>query len=452
MRTAPIVLALVLAKLLVTGEQLAAQAPAPEQPSTPPSIGLADPVAGRVLTVQEAVAIALEHQPQILARLGDYAAARLRVAQVLSPLLPQLATTTSTSRSSTTILFTSPQLGGATVPVTSTRDFPETLDIRVSMSQLFFDFGKTFASADVQRALAAVTREDVELQRQLITQAVKEAFTNVNFGKRLIQVNLEALARAELSLRSARGFFDVGARPKSDVARAEVDVANARVDVIRARGAERLARVALNTAMGLAADTPTQITDNLEYVPLVLDAATLHREALGRPEYRQARLQVEAAEASIRRAFRDFFPDVVGNANYGGFRTELFEVWSATLTFNWTFFDGGNRIARYRETKAQHEAATARVQAIALDIAREVEQAYINAREAEERIGAARILVESARENFRLARGRFEAGVGTVLEVTDAQLELTRAENVEVQARADYQLALAQLDRAVGRR
>src|SRR5256886_16690106 len=91
--------------------------------------------------------------------------------------------------------------------------------------------------------------------------------------------------------RSARGFFEVGTRPKSDVARAEVDVANAKVDLIRARNAERLARVALATAMGLPATTPLQIQDNLLYQPVTLDRARLAEDALRpRPAYRPARL------------------------------------------------------------------------------------------------------------------------------------------------------------------
>ena len=126
----------------------------------------------------------------------------------------------------------------------------------------------------------------------------------------------QALERAELNLRSARGFFEVGTRPKSDVARAEVDVANARVDLIRARNAERLARVALNTAMGIAVDTPTAGPGQ----PRLPDDAARPARSFGPrrcasgPEYRQARLRVDAAEARVRRAFRDFFPDVTGDA------------------------------------------------------------------------------------------------------------------------------------------
>jgi outer membrane protein TolC len=412
-------------------------------------------VLGRALSLEEAVAIALETQPSIQARLYDYMAASHRVDQAFSPLLPQLQASWDarmTQDASSGLRMPSNRRSGR---VTTTRitDFDEGIRAGVTFSQVLFDFGKTFASTEAARRLAEVAQEDVELQRQLITLTVKESFININFARRLIRVQEQALERADLNLRSARGFFEVGTRPKSDVARAEVDVANARVDLIRARNAERLARVALNTAMGIPADTQTEVQDNLFYQAMSLDRQQLQSQALAqRPEYKQARLLVGEAEARMRRAFRDFFPDISANAFYGGTRADLNEIWEVGLALQWTLFDGGNRISRFRETKVNVDAAQARVKATALDISREVEQAFLVVNEAQERIAAAQTAVASAQENFRLAQGRFDAGVGTILELTDAQLFLTQAQNTEALALADYRIFVARLERAIGQR
>ena len=448
-----VVVAVMLMMLGGAAGALAQQAPAtPAQPPAPLSAPPREVLTQRPITVDEAVAIGLEFQPNIRARLGDYAAAKYRVDQALSPLLPQLSASISTSRSHSTVVTTS-SLTGASIAGVQEREFGQTLGAQMTLSQLLFDFGKTAASTDAARKLSEVALEDVELQRQLITQTIKQAYTNINFAQRLQRVAQQALERAELNLRSARGFFDVGTRPKSDVTRAEVDVANARVDVIRARNAERLGRAALNVAMGVPADTPTQVIDSLVYQPSKLDRGRLMDEAQRRrPESRQARLRAEAAEALVRRTSRDFFPDITGAAAYGGTRTSFDEAWSATLSLQWSIFDGGNRIARHREARANLDAAQARARATELDIQREVEQAQISVNEAEERIQAAQVAVESAQENFRLAQGRFDAGVGTILELTDAQLALTQAQNTEAQALADYRIALSNLDRAVGLR
>ena len=300
---------------------------------------------------------------------------------------------------------------------------------------------------------AEQSQEDVELQRQLVTQTVKESFTNINFAQRLIRVQEQAVERADLNLTSAKGFFDVGTQPLSTVVRAEVDVANAKVDLINARNALRTARVALNTAMALDAGTATEIRDNLEYEPTTLDRAALRAEALRQsPEYRQAKLQTGVAEANVRVASRNFLPNISGTGSYGGAQLELNPTWSLGLAFTWNIFDGGNLIAAYDEAKANLGAAGARVKAAELTLIQNLEQAEIAVEAAQERIQAARVLITSAQENFRLAQGRFDVGVGTILELTDAQLALTQAQNTEAQALADYRIALAQLDRAAGRR
>ena len=435
-------------RTVVTGVVLAASvlaaAAAAAQPADAP---LLQRVLGRALSVDEAVAIALEAQPAIQARLAEYAAARLRVDQALSPLLPQVSGVWTAARSQG---ISRSAAGVVTRTITG---FDDNTFARVSLSQLLFDFGKTFATTEAVRKRAELALEDVEFQRQLITLSVKEAFTNINFSQRLILVNEQALQRAELNLRSARGFFDVGTRPRSDVTRAEVDVANARVDLIRARNAERFARVALNTAMGLPPETPTQVQDNLVYQPTPLERERLVGEAIRvRPESRQARLRVDEAEALVRRSERDFLPDVVAGGFYGASRSEFDEVWEISLSLSWSLFDGGNRIARLREARALVEAAQANVRAVELDIARQVEQAVIAVQEAEERIQAAQVAVTSAVENFRLAQGRFDAGVGTILELTDAQLALTQAQSTEAQALADSRIELARLQRALGLR
>ncbi len=381
---------------------------APAQAAPPPATERA-PIAGRTLTLDECIAIALEAQPRIQATLSDYAAARYRVNQALSPLLPQLSGLVSTTQS---------QGISATTLAPTSRQLPDTFLAQVSLSQLLFDFGKNLAATEAARKLAEVAVEDVELQRQLISLAVKEAYTNILFAGRLIRVQEQAVQRAELNLRSAKGFFEVGTRPKSDVV-----------------------------------DTPTAVQDNLVFEAVNLERGQHRGEALrSRPEYRQSKLRVSAAEATERQTFRGFFPDISGTGSYGGSQPQLNENWTLGLSLSWSLFDGGNRVAKYQEAKANLEGARQRVKSTELDIIQNVEQAEIAVEEAQERIQAAQALVASAQENFRLAQGRFDAGVGTILELTDAQLALTQAQNTEAQALADYRIALARLDRAVGRR
>jgi outer membrane protein TolC len=431
--------------LLVASLPAVALAQAAPVPATPR-------VAGQALAIEECIAIALEAQPAIQATLYDYAAARARVREAFAPLLPQLSGSVTATRSNTSTIPTTLTMGRVAA-VQISRQPADTFLAQVQLSQLLFDFGKTLAVTQVARKLAEVSAEGVELQRQLIALTVKEAYTNILLAQRLIRVQEQALERAELNLASAKGFVDVGTQPLSTAVRAEVDVANARVDLINARNALKIARVSLNTAMAIDASTPTEIKDNLEYEPTTIDRTALRAEALRQsPEYRQAKLQSSAAAAGVQAATRNFLPNVSGTGSYGGSQLELNPNWSLGLAFTWNIFDGGNLIAAYDEAKANHGAANARVKVAELTLIQNLEQAEIAVEAAQERIQAARVLIASSQENFRLAQGRFDVGVGTILELTDAQLALTQAQNTEAQALADYRIALAQLDRAAGRR
>jgi len=432
----------------------------PREPLTPPAgvRPFATPleIVGRELGLEEAVNIGLENAPSIVARISDYIAAQQRVNQALSPMFPQLTSSGNYGRTRQI----SPASGAS-----ATNDFGS---VNATLSQLLWDFGRTWAAKDVAKYNADAVKELLETQKLDISQLVKTQYFTLLLSKRLVQVNLAALERAEVNLRSAQGFFQVGTQPKSFVTRAEVDVANGRVNVIRAQNAVNLARVALNTAMGIAINTPTEVRDLLSYQQFPTDRGQLVSEALwNRPEYRQAKAQFDASEASVRQTFRDFFPNLFASGTYGiagvsggpafnqrttnGF-VDYGNQWNVGLTLNWNIFDGGNRIARYKEAKANVEASQARLRDTELQIWQNVEQSYLNLGEAEERIGAAQKAVESAGENYQLARGRFDAGVANIIELTDAQLALTQAQSDEAQALSDYRIAIARLERALGRR
>jgi outer membrane protein len=416
--------------------------------TTPPQ------VIGRLLTLEEAIQLGLDNAPKITAAAGDYAAARQRVAEALSPLLPQLSGQWNgfeNQNVSSTSGFVSPGTPSGQPRTVSTRFVTTTAT--VTASQLLFDFGKTWAATEAARSTAESFRQAVELQRQTIAVNVKTSYFTLLLARRLVGVNTAALDRAQLNLRSAQGFYSVGTQPKSFVTRAEVDVANGRVSLIQAQNALALARVALNTAMGIAINSPTEVKDILAYEPYSVESETLVTEALKRrPEYLQIKAQADAAEATVRQKFRNFFPNIVASGTYGAARADMNEIYNYGVQLTWSIFDGGNMLAQYKEAKASLEATQARVRDTELTIWQDVQQSYLNMIAAEQQIGAAQKAVDSAQENFQLSQGRFDAGVANIIELTDAQLALTQAQSNEAQALANYRIAIAQLERALGRR
>ena len=411
---------------------------------------------GKVLAMEDAVKIALDNQPIILARIGDYQAQLQTIAIALSPQMPQLSGQWNGFWNQTAGSVLSPS--SQPVPnslqrnVTVTSRFLSTT-ATVTAQQLLWDFGKTLAATDAARAGAKSVGESVEIQKQETVRLVKEAYYGLALSNRLVQVNQQALDRALVNLRSAKGFFDVGTQPKSAVTRAEVDVATGQLNLITAVNNVNIFRLTLNQLMGVPINTPTEIRDNLTYQHVEFDPKGLLNEAFARrPEYKQIKAQYDQADFTVKQQFRNFFPNVVAQGTYGGGGSDMNEIYSYGLQLNWTIFDGGNKIALYKQAQAQRDAAQARVRDTELTIWQQVERAFVTVQQAEEAIGAANKGVESADENFRLSQGRFDAGVANIIELTDAQLALTTAQSNVAQALAAYWIATAQLERFLGRR
>jgi TolC family type I secretion outer membrane protein len=421
-------------------------------PGAPPPAATPAPGTPLRLTLSEATELALRQQPTIRAARGSLSAAQARIPQARSFYYPRFD------------LQTGLQTGEFVSSTTGNTTRSDSTFINIQGRQLLYDFGKTAALVDEAKAGSRVASGELERVRDVVVQNVRQSYFNVLAARRLVAVADASLARSELNLRSARGFFDVGTKPKSDVTRAEVEVANARVGVIRARNLVRFSETSLANALGLDATAPIEIVDTLTYEPVALDPAQLAVEALGnRPELRQSQARLDQARAQLSGARANYLPDLtlVGTAGYTG--DDAFvstdgvagvafnEFWSLTGQLSWNLFEGFFTQNRVKETQALVETARANYETIELQVRLEVEQAYIAVVEADERIGATEKAIESAQENLRLAQGRYDAGVGTILELTEAQLSLSNAEADNVRALTDYRVGLAVLDRVVGR-
>jgi len=435
---------------------------------------------GRVITVDDAVEIALANVPDIAARLQDYAAARYRFKEALTAYLPHITASVGSQKNANSVVSATetrfvnsraatnfapyfPAFGSsgltpdstirAVQQVDSSSTFSNNLLAQTSLSQLLFDFGKTAAAADSAKKLADIAQQSVELQKQVAVLAVREGYTNLLLSQRLVQVNLDALQRAQLNHRAAVRLSEGGMRPRSDVARAEVDVANGEVGLVSATGAQGLALAALNTALGIDVRSATRVTDNLSDEPVSLDRNALLAEALRlRPEYQQAKLQVESNEALERQAVRNFFPNITATASYGGSQLDLNKNYVVGMNMSWTIFDGGNLILKVKETHATTESSRAQAKSAELAISQDVQQAVVNIEETHARIASAKRGVKAAEANYRFATGRFRAGLASVIDVTDAQSQLTSAQATLSQGLSDFRIAQYRLDRAVGRR
>jgi outer membrane protein len=330
------------------------------------------------------------------------------------------------------------------------------LALGLTASQALFDAGAWYGAAS-GRAAAAAQEETERSTRLGVILAVRTAWFQAAAARDLVEVARETLANREAHLAQVKGFVEVGTRPEIDLAQARADRASALVQRIGAENDLATAHAQLNQAMGVAASTDYALAP-AEMVPLPGEEGGIEpllAEALAaRPDVAARARQREAQVATLRGAQGGFLPTLAatGRATEAGPAIdETRRSWSAGLTLTWPLLEGGRGVARANEAQASLDALDADDEAFRQQIRVELEQSRLAVRSARAALEASGEVVLNARERLRLAEGRYQAGLGSGLELSDAQVAVTNAAAQEVKARFALASARALLAKALGR-
>jgi outer membrane protein len=281
---------------------------------------------------------------------------------------------------------------------------------------------------------------------------VRAAYYGALAAEELVQVAVDTERQMQAHLTLAKASLDVGRRTPFDVARAEVDVASARIARIQAESGLASARSALAAAIGeeigaaaLARPAERAFED---LAPERAVSAALSQ----RPEIAALDLRMSGQRAAVSAASSAFYPVVsaVGQLAWKGTDLPASRTWQVGVTVSVPFLAGGADAARVREAEAAFGQLRSQRDALVLQIKAEAEQAALAVGEARARQAAAEALLAQANASLALAEGRYEAGVGSIIELSDAQAALTSARGQRVRAGYDLATARARLERAVG--
>ncbi len=397
-------------------------------------------------TLQECIEIAIRQQPLLASSAASVEAARERVWESAAAYLPQVGGSFAVNRrhASAGSLTGSSSLGSRS----QTFNFYSS---GVSLSQVLFDFGQNLALIHRSQALVNAADADAATQHDAVVFRVEEAYFGLLTAYRLRDVAEETVAQSQRHLDVAQGRFDVGYAARIEVTQAQVQLANAELSQVTARNNVDLGRETLRNAMGLVVPLDFDIVDVLEEPirPIAeKDAVALAEK--NRPELRSAMAQEEAASEQISAIQKDYFPKLSGNGayNWTGSDFPLTDSWNVGATVNISVFNGGLTTAQVGEAKANLSKLQADRESLRQNITLEVRQATLNLHQAAESLRVANKGLQQARENLELAEGRYSTGVGSMIELTDAQTSLSNAEANRVQSLANYRTTLAALERA----
>ena len=413
------------------------------------------------LTLQDSIRIALQNSRTLRSVLQDERKANARVREAKGAGLPQLDVSANYRRLDRVPKAKFPAFD----PTTGTFSFNE-IEIQpidsgtatVSLSQVVDISGLVRTATDAASLFSRIANLDVQRSRNELVLQVKQAYYDVLRAQELVKVAEEALQNAQLRRKLAEAAVEAGVSPRLDVMRAEAAVAATQQGVIAARNVLQLAKAAFNNLLGRRVDEPVELLPADEAIPeQSAEFAGYLQEALAkRPEMIQANLGVSLSEKQVAAARREQLPTLVVRGQWDfNLKTSTFQPRESSFTtiaaLQFKIWDSGQTQGRVEQARADVDKAKITVENVREGIALEVRNAYLSLQEAQEKVASAEKGLQAATESLRVARLRYEAGVSNQLELSDAELAYTQAEQNLVNARYDLRVAWARLEKAMGR-
>jgi outer membrane protein len=409
------------------------------------------PSPGKPLTLEQCTAMALKYHPSLRASQATIEASKFRVEQALSTYYPQVNLTGSYNTSTSNFVSV-----GTSVRSTGGYDwtFQDLYSAGLALNQNIYDFGRTAHNVTLNRENVKASEQDLTTTKQLVVLNLKQAYFGVLQTLRLIQVAEDTIKQMQDHLAQAKGFYEAGTRPKIDVTKAGVDLANAELALVQARNNYQVAQVTLNNALGLRQDLNFPIEDTLALKPVEITREEILKAAYEqRPELLQLKARQQAQEATIKLAQSSYYPVLSGTANYlyrGPEPGEMFWDLSVGAILSIPLFSGFSSPNQVAEARANLRNLQAQEESLKLNIRLEADQAYLSLKLAFEQVAVTEKSQAQAQENFELATGRYQVGVGSPLEVTDAEVLLANARANNVTALYNYKIAEARIEKAMG--
>ena len=408
------------------------------------------------LPLEECVRMALREHPQLHAAAAMVDGSRQRVRQAASGFLPQVAGEYAVNRQSSTLgaIIGVPPLGSITSAPgiddqTLLFNFQRGM---LSLSQLLFDFGKTLNATRAATADVDSAQSERQALEQRVALNVKRAYFDLIAARRLLEVAEGNEANTREHLAEAMDRLGIGLGTSFDVRKQSVQVANAELATLTARNNVALGRENLRHAMGLRQPIAFEADDTaLDYVRVVLDEPSAIRAAEARrPELQRVYALERAQQERIAALKKDYLPVIGGNARYAGSGSDgpEQESWFIGGSARLTIFNGGQTAAKVAEARADLLRLEGEKEAARQLVEFEVRHSLLNLTRAGDALRVSATAAEEATASLALARHRYSAGLGNVLELTDAQNEVANAQANHVRLLADYRIALADLEHA----
>jgi outer membrane protein len=401
------------------------------------------------LTLEQAEASALTNQPKMLA-------AQLRARSSVAKIREARAGYQPTGAFNATGVRVADTGSSTAAGNITTSAISDRFAYGVNLAQMVTDFGRTSALVSSARATAQAQADVATLTRAQVRLNVREAYYQVLGAEAVLRAARAALENRALVSRQLSALAASELKSTLDVNFAKVLESEAELAVVRAESTVAQQRSHLATSMGQRASVAAALTD----VPVTTGALPLEPESLlaqsvvQRADLSASQSQQKAAAQFALSEKRLSYPslNVLGSAGQIPFRDHTLHDSYAAAGFNLNIplFNGGAYHARQAEAELEAIARTRDTDELRLEVGEEVRGSWYRANEAYRSLDVTTRLVAQSKEALRLAQNRYDAGLGSIVELNEAQLNETSAEITAADATYTYLSRRAELDYAAG--
>jgi len=332
---------------------------------------------------------------------------------------------------------------------------------RISAGQGWSLGGYNFYNIREKNASRNSAKSSFQLTRQGVILSVKQAYFDVLKAKMLLEIQKEALKRANEQLKIAETRYELGAASFSDVLKAKVQHGDVELSLISADNAVKLAKATLNSWMGQNVDSPIDVEENLTMPEFNYSYDDALKEAMKKnPSLKGSEFDLRSAKAQLGMYRSRLFPDFNLYGSYSWSNVDLDEIkyirrrdyaWGLSAYISWNIFDNFQRKKNLSYAKANSKSVEENFHQTKRKVALELKQAFLSVQEAKEKIDLSKEKVKSAKEDLDLVQEKYNLGAANILELLDAEVSFKQAEADQVEALYDYNLATAQFEKAIGK-
>lgn len=419
------------------------------------------PTPGQRLTLGDAISFTLENHPRRMAVNSEAGAAEQRVGEAKSAMLPQAYGAADYLASTQNGIGAANYLNPGFIPRhNGATGQPQAWSLEnnylsgVGASQYLFDFGRVRGEIAERRAQADAAGAQLRLTDLDLIFQTSQRYYALLAARQLVGVYEEAIKQREQQVHESKVKSAAALTPEIDVYTAQAQLARAETQLLAARNEVLKAKAALDNAMGLGAEAPDyEPAQTLSPSDVVGSAKEYVDAAMKlRPDLSALEDQARAAGAKVREYRSDLFPTVNAAAGYNivGSGLPAANNYNIGVVISWPIFNGLLTTHQIEEARLRREAVEHSIADLRQQIILEVKTAFLDWQNAHQEIHAAFATLDASRVELALAEKRYAAGLGNIIELTDAERDFIQDKAAYVNTLYAFAVARAGLERAAG--